>query len=328
MADPFANLRNEHGIIQLAPDFQPGQTIGNGARAEVYLNSFQVGNNGHQHVMVALKKVYHSDWETACRRTAREATVLSRLQTCPYIVRFYGLAEVQGSQEDGHYLVIEYMDQRDLMQYYRNYPELAVSQRLTLALDIARGIAFLHHHEINLVHNDIKSLNIFLTSENTDQPRAKLGDFGMSNAPGASFSISASDNRIGSVMYLPPEQWASEYLDKISTFATDIYAFGVVLTELASWQGPYGEPVHTWIGDKINQTGQQIGNCHNNYLHDDRADPIVGYEPKLWGDMPEWFRRMTMACLDVRPAHRPKMSDVVRGLEMGVWPPPQDMEMS
>ncbi|KAJ3096936.1 hypothetical protein HDU96_000594 [Phlyctochytrium bullatum] len=182
---------------------------------------------------------------------------------------------------------------------------------------------------MNVIHNDIKCQNIFLTGEDHELlPRVKLGDFdlaSMAGTGGSTFSISASGPRMGTGMYWPPAQWASEYLDRISAKESDVYAFGVVLTELASWIGPYGFPVSSWnepnTVPELVDFGYQLKVRYENNQQEFSADPIIWREPVHWGNMPEWFKRMTRACLDVRPDYRPTMEDIVRGLETEAWPP-------
>ncbi|KAK9820570.1 hypothetical protein WJX72_011761 [[Myrmecia] bisecta] len=103
------------------------------------------------------------------------------------------------------------------------------------ALDIARGMAFLHAH--NIIHGDLTGGNILLSSSSAD-PRgfcAKVADFGMARELQIKSRIETAT--YGTVTHMPPELLESGTMTK----ATDVFAFGVVLYELAcsarAWAG-------------------------------------------------------------------------------------------
>ncbi|CAD6261655.1 unnamed protein product [Miscanthus lutarioriparius] len=101
---------------------------------------------------------------------------------------------------------------------------IAVQKRLNIALDVARGMEYLHnlgHHRF--IHRDLKSANILLG----DDFRAKVADFGlMKDAPDGNYSVAT--RLAGTFGYLAPEYAVT---GKISTKA-DVFSFGVVLLEL------------------------------------------------------------------------------------------------
>ena len=66
-----------------------------------------------------------------------------------------------------------------------------------MAKELAEALSYLHSH--NIIHRDIKTLNVFLD----DQKRVKLGDLGVSKI--VSSSISAQNTRVGTPLYLAPE---------------------------------------------------------------------------------------------------------------------------
>lgn len=103
-------------------------------------------------------------------------------------------------------LVYEYMPQGTLSRHLFNWPEeglkpLEWKQRLTIALDGARGVEYLHGlaHQ-SFIHRDLKPSNILLG----DDMRAKVADFGLVRlAPEGKGSI---ETRIaGTFGYLAPE---------------------------------------------------------------------------------------------------------------------------
>jgi hypothetical protein len=123
-------------------------------------------------------------------------------------VRHRHLVTLLGYCLDGNekLLVYEYMPQGTLSRHIFNWPEeglepLAWNRRLIIALDVARGVEYLHSlaHK-SFIHRDLKPSNILLG----DDMRAKVADFGLVRlAPEGKASI---ETRIaGTFGYLAPE---------------------------------------------------------------------------------------------------------------------------
>ncbi|KAL5204518.1 hypothetical protein ABZP36_009389 [Zizania latifolia] len=106
--------------------------------------------------------------------------------------------------------------------------------RLTIALDAARGIEYMHVYAVPpIIHRDIKSANILLD----DSWTAKIADFGLSSVlepATAAGDCEGSTSRPlytgGTVGYMDPEYYRMQHL----TDKSDVYSFGVVLLELMS----------------------------------------------------------------------------------------------
>ncbi|PON83165.1 Serine/threonine protein kinase [Trema orientale] len=146
-------------------------------------------------------------------------------------VRHRHLVALLGYCLDGfeRLLVYEYMPQGTLSRHLFNWPEeglkpLEWKQRLTIALDVARGVEYLHGlaHQ-SFIHRDLKPSNILLG----DDMRAKVADFGLVRlAPEGKGSI---ETRIaGTFGYLAPEYAVTGRV----TTKVDVFSFGVILMEL------------------------------------------------------------------------------------------------
>ncbi|KAK7247042.1 hypothetical protein RIF29_41918 [Crotalaria pallida] len=126
-------------------------------------------------------------------------------------------------------LVYEYMPQGSLTQHLFEWRELGYApltwkQRVVVALDVARGVEYLHSlAQQSFIHRDLKPSNILLG----DDMKGKVADFGLvKNAPDGKYSV---ETRLaGTFGYLAPEYAATGRV----TTKVDVYAFGVVLMEL------------------------------------------------------------------------------------------------
>lgn len=104
------------------------------------------------------------------RDLQRQVSILKMLEDSSHIIKFYGLVE----HVDRLYLVTEWAELGSLQRYYKTYGPLKWIKRLEFALDITRGLSFLHNSGI--LHRDIRSENIFVN----EHKQAKLANFGLS----------------------------------------------------------------------------------------------------------------------------------------------------
>ncbi|XP_057783920.1 receptor protein kinase TMK1 [Salvia miltiorrhiza] len=146
-------------------------------------------------------------------------------------VRHRHLVALLGYCLDGNekLLVYEYMPQGPLSSHLFNWADeglqpLEWKRRLTIALDVARGVEYLHGlaHQ-SFIHRDLKPSNILLG----DDMRAKVADFGLVRlAPEGKASI---ETRIaGTFGYLAPEYAVTGRV----TTKVDVFSFGVILMEM------------------------------------------------------------------------------------------------
>ncbi|MCO5561892.1 hypothetical protein L7F22_015517 [Adiantum nelumboides] len=147
-------------------------------------------------------------------------------------VRHRHLVALLGYCIDGNerLLVYEYMPLGTLSQHLFDWksldlPLLTWERRLSIALDVARGIEYLHGlaHR-SFIHRDLKTSNILLG----DDYRAKVSDFGLVKLAPEGGKFSVETRLAGTFGYLAPEYAVT---GRVTTKA-DVFSFGVVLMEL------------------------------------------------------------------------------------------------
>ncbi|MBA0752190.1 hypothetical protein Gogos_001050 [Gossypium gossypioides] len=142
------------------------------------------------------------------------------------LVNLVGYCAAKGQ----HMLVYVYMSKGSLAShlYSENHEPLSWNLRVYIALDVARGLEYLHDGAVPpVIHRDIKSSNILL-----DQSmRARVADFGLSREE---MVDKHAANIRGTFGYLDPEYISTRTFTKKS----DVYSFGVLLFELIAGRNP------------------------------------------------------------------------------------------
>jgi len=180
-----------------------------------------------------LKEEYAQD-EEFIRRFRKEAEAAMKLNH-PNIV------SVKDIGQDGNviYIVMEYVDGVTLKDYIDAMQYISWQDTLVIAKQILEAVD--HAHEKQIIHRDIKPMNIMVS----DSSDIKLTDFGIARAVSNS-TIQANDNSAGSVHYLSPEQARGGFVDERS----DIYSIGITLYELITGVVPFDGDSHISIALK------------------------------------------------------------------------------
>ncbi|MCC8151165.1 MAG: Stk1 family PASTA domain-containing Ser/Thr kinase [Lachnospiraceae bacterium] len=140
----------------------------------------------------------------------------------PNIVNVYDV----GSQDDFHYIIMEYVQGITLKTYIEKKGQLNYKETLSIAIQVARGIQAAHAK--NIIHRDIKPQNIMISTDG----KVKVTDFGIARAV-SEHTIHA--DVMGSVHYASPEQTRSGYVSNTS----DIYSLGIVMYEMVTGRVPF-----------------------------------------------------------------------------------------
>jgi eukaryotic-like serine/threonine-protein kinase len=201
--------------------------IGAGGMGEVYR-----ARDTRLDRIVAIKVLptHLADRSELRERFEREARTIASLNH-PHICTLFDI----GRQDGIDYLVMEYLEGETLAQRLAKGP-LSIQQVLQYTIEIADALDKAHRKDIT--HRDLKPGNIMLTKSGT-----KLLDFGLAklaqeSAPATSDSqlptmkdaITAQGTILGTLQYMAPEQVEGKEVDA----RTDIFAFGVVVYEMAT----------------------------------------------------------------------------------------------
>ncbi len=167
------------------------------------------------------------DSQAVLARFLRERQILAHLEH-PHIARLLD----GGITDKGRpYFAMEYVDGCPLLRHCAEQ-RLDLERRIKLFVDICAAVQFAHRALV--VHLDLKSSNVLVTSEGV----AKLLDFGIAKLLGG--DLEATQTSDGQARPLTPAYAAPEQLcgEPIST-ATDVYALGAILYELLTGRRPF-----------------------------------------------------------------------------------------
>jgi serine/threonine protein kinase len=157
----------------------------------------------------------------------------------PNIVTIYDF----GHDKQRYYIVMEYVDGKDLKSLIRETEPIQIHQALDLMIQICEGVGYAHR--AGLVHCDLKPQNILVSPDG----RAKVTDFGISLALAAINPEERTDVVWGSPKYFAPEQAAGT----APSPSSDVYALGIILYEMVTGKLPF-EAETADILAKLHQT--------------------------------------------------------------------------
>ncbi|DBA03630.1 TPA: hypothetical protein N0F65_006809 [Lagenidium giganteum] len=209
----------------------------------------------------------------------------------PNIVQFIGAS---WNSYSNICFVTEFLERGDLFAVLRN-PQNKLSwvePLLRMAIDTSRGMAYLHSMNPPIIHRDLKSMNILVSSTWC----AKVSDFGLSREKATDETMSVT----GTPLWLPPEMIRGErYTEK-----ADVYSFGIVLAEMDTRKIPYHD-VKPKGASKKKVSGSTL-------MH------MVAYQnlrPSLSANCMKSVRELYDRCTSDDQSFRPTFEEIVQILE-------------
>lgn len=251
-----------------------GERIGLGSYGEVYRGDW----HGTE---IAVKKFLDQDISgDALMEFGTEVRLMKRMRH-PNVVLFMGAVMKAPNLS----IVTEFLPRGSLYRLiHRSNNQLDERRRMRMALDVARGMNYLHSCTPVIVHRDLKSPNLLVDRNWV----VKVCDFGLSRIKHSTYLSSKST--AGTPEWMAPEVLRNEPSNEKS----DVYSFGVILWELATLQQP-------WAGMNPMQVVGAVGfQCRNLDIPTD-LDPIVV-------NLIRW-------CWQSNPASRPSFEDIMSTLK-------------
>ncbi|KAL2332621.1 hypothetical protein Fmac_013834 [Flemingia macrophylla] len=288
-------------LRRVTNDFSEDKILGRGGFGVVYKGELNDGTR------IAVKRMQYSRSSAmgsmGMNEFHAEITFLSKVRH-RHLVALLGYC----TDDNERLLVYEFMPQGTLTQhlfYWREngYVPLSWKQRVVIALDVARGVEYLHSlAQQSFIHRDLKPSNILLD----DDMRAKVADFGLIKSAPNDVNDSVWTRVAGTFGYMAPEYAATGRV----TTKVDVYAFGTVLMELVTGRKALDNTVPEEMSHLVSWFRRILHNMENISMATDQSLNLDE------GIMESIYKVAELAghCTAPEPHQRPDMGHVVNVL--------------
>eukprot|EP00775_Hariotina_reticulata_P007364 gene7364-7575_t len=227
---------------------------------------------------VAIKRWFNPNLQEDVQDEFRQEVMTLQQLHHPHIVQFLGAC----MKPPNLCLVTEHLPHTLHNVLYQQQGVTIDRKRvLSMAVDVARALVFLHHvRRPAVVHRDIKPSNFLLDRS----WRVKLADFGLA-------ANSSKQAHAGTPQYMAPEllQLGKPYSSKV-----DIYAFGIMLNEMLSRSPP-------WSGMAAPDVKRQV---------------LAGQRPLIDLSCPKPLQDLVSSCWAQEPDARPDANVILEQLQL------------
>ncbi|XP_074368964.1 serine/threonine-protein kinase PCRK1-like [Apium graveolens] len=279
-------------------NFSRSTKIGEGGFGCVYKGVIKASDDSKK-LDVAVKQLGkrglqgHKEWVT-------EVNVLGVVEH-PNLVKLVGYCAEDDERGIQRLLIYEYLPNGSVEDHLLSRTEMLLpwTQRLKIAQDAARGLAYLHEGmDFQIIFRDFKSSNILLD----EQWNAKLSDFGLARLGPSEGLTHVSTAVVGTMGYAAPEYIQSGRL----TSKNDVWSYGVFLYELITGRRP--------LDKNRPKVEQSLLEWIKPYLSDAKKFRMI-IDPRLEGkySLKAAHKLSIVAnrCLSRHPKSRPMMSEVL-----------------
>ncbi|KAF3957000.1 hypothetical protein CMV_017940 [Castanea mollissima] len=282
--------------------------LGRGASGRVYSGSL---TSEDAEIDIAVKELTKGT-EKSEKEFTTELKIIGRTHH-RNLVRLLGFCV----ENDQRLLVYELMPNGTLSQFlFKEGERPTWLQRAEVALEIARGLHYLHEEcEAQIIHCDMKPENVLLDVKYS----AKIADFGLSKLLNKHQTRTDTNVR-GTIGYMAPE-WLKR---APITTKVDVYSFGVMLLEIICGRRHIES---NRVEEESEKDDLILSNWVLSCVTSGKLEMVVGHEPEALSDFKR-FERMALVglwCIHPDPILRPSMRKVTQMLEgtMEVGIPPQ-----
>ncbi|KAM6549831.1 hypothetical protein CsatB_021507 [Cannabis sativa] len=216
-----------------------------------------------------------------------ELALLQKLRH-PNVVQFLGAV----TQSSPMMIVTEYLPKGDFCEYLRRKGALKPIVAVKFALDIARGMNYLHEHKPEaIIHRDLEPSNLL----RDDSGHLKVADFGLSKLLKVANTIK-EDKPVTcqnfSCRYVAPEVFKNEEYDT----KVDVFSFALILQEMIEGCPPFSTKPETDVPKA--------------YAANER--PPFRAPPKHYA---HGLKELIEQCWSEEPFHRPTFKQIINRLE-------------
>ncbi|XAR63067.1 Dual-specificity kinase [Bertholletia excelsa] len=260
-------------------DMSEKTLIGEGAYGEIYLVKWRG-------TAVAAKTIRSSisSNEMVKKSFLKELGLWQKLRH-PNIVQFLGVLK----NPDRLIFLTEYLPNGSLYDILKKKGKLDPPTAIAFALDIARGMNYLHQHKpYAIIHRDLTPRNVL----QNEAGHLKVTDFGLSKiAQEKDRSGYKMTGRTGSYRYMAPEVFRRESYGK----SIDVFSFAMIVHEMFLGGPSNKDEAPEIVADKR--------------AYEDYRPPVPSY---LY---PEPIKMLLRQCWDKNPGARPSFEDIITSLE-------------
>lgn len=302
----FSNSIDIHDVLfnkRLDGKYIIKQKLGEGGMGVVY-EGLQLSLNRRVAVKVLLQQPGYSDGMDA-QRFRREAQAAARLSAHPNIVMVHDFGQESVAREvpveirGRLYLVMEFLTGNTVWSLLTKGP-LSPSRAVSIALQIAEALHFAHQKKV--IHRDIKSPNIFISTQDNSLDCVKVLDFGIARLLDEKAITADPSQVIGTADYLAPEAWKRPNQPMP---AIDLYALGILIFEMLLGYTPFANPA------AAGTTGLEAQVYKLMQAHLNEQPPSISSKRKEGPRLPMELDRLVTALLDKDPAKRPTAAETV-----------------
>ena len=172
-------------------------------------------------------------------KVRREMRLLAEVRH-PNLVQFIGAV----FDRSPPLIVTELLDMNLRQAYEQN--RLGPGDRLSIFIDIAKALDYLHQRYVPIIHRDVSAPNVLLQRMPNNQWKGKVSDLGSAN-----FLQNAQTMGEGAIVYSPPEVIPQAFDPLVEppkqTVKIDVYSYGIVLCEVCTCRFPKAEDYRNMI---------------------------------------------------------------------------------